>query len=219
MEGKLFLLDKGHVVVRNSSGVEVAFNTIDELNSYYSGNIDLSGEYYIDYEPQRKLFYYNNDPTSVEALENLYEESPFIQEYEDVIADVDNMREKINDPYFGMALKEARAYKLAQIKSMTYRTISEHMPQWKQLRWNDYIKIYEKQDRGETLSPLEQAIFDRFPDEGESHRSCYENVIRAMEWILDCVAENDKKEVELQNVKTIKQLRNIKDTEYPDWPL
>jgi hypothetical protein len=219
MEGKLFLLDKGHVIARNGAGMTASFNTVDDFYKYYSGKIDLSGEYYIDYEPDNKLFYYNNDPKSLEALSNRYGENPFVKEYEAVIDDVEKMVDKLKDPYFGLGLKEAKEYKLDAIKGLTYRTITSRLPQWKQAKWNEYIRIYEKHERGETLTRLEQAVFDAFPGEGETHRSRYEDAVKAMEWILKCVAVNNKKEEELKKARGIKTIRGIEDPSYPAWPL
>lgn len=215
----MFFLDKDVIFVRNSSGVEVGFNSPEEFYNYYSGTIDLSGEYYIDYEPDKRIFYYNDDPDNVEPLTNRYSDTPSVPEYEDVIADVENMREKLDDPYFGKTLDEAKVYKLADIKNKTFNFISVYMPQWRQLKWNEYIKIYEKQEMGETLTPLEQAVYNGFPDDDETYFSCYEDALTAMNWILQCVAVNNQKEAEYKAASSIEEMKRIGDAVYPAWPL
>lgn len=219
MEGKFFLLDKGHVVVRNNEGKTVSFDTVAEFNTYYSGSIDLSGEYYICYEPEARLFYYNNDPKSPEALTNLYGQTPEVPEYEAVIADLDDMVEKLNDPYFGLNLAEAKVYKLDDIKGETFRTIATYLPQWKQAKWREFIRIHDKHLAGQSLTRLEQSTYDSFPNEVESADFRYKKAVKAFEWIIKCVAVNDKKEAELQKAKSIKAIRKIKDATYPSWPL
>lgn len=219
MEGKFFLLDKGHVVVRNSEGKTASFDTVAQFNKYYSGSIDLSGEYYICYEPEARLFYYNNDPKSAEPLTNLYDQTPEVPEYEAVIADLDNMVGKLHDPFFSLDLTEAKAYKLQAIKGETFRTIAAHLPQWKQAKWREFIRIHEKHLEGQPLTRLEQATYDNFPNNSESADFRYKKVVKAFEWIIECVAVNDKKESELRKAKSIDAIRKIKDASYPSWPL
>lgn len=219
MEGRMFLLDKGHVVVRDNDGTTTSFHTTDEFYKYYSGKIDLSKEYYICYEPEADLFYYNNDPKSKDPLTNLFAQSSLVPEYEAVIADIKNMVKKLHDPYFGLDLNEARTYKLDAIKGETFRTLARQLPQWKQAKWREYIRLYEKKQNGESLTKLEQATYDYFPNKGETHKACYNKAIKGFEWILKCVAVNDKKETELLKAQSIEAIRNIKDVSYPTWPL
>ncbi|NIM11524.1 MAG: hypothetical protein GTO45_16510 [Candidatus Aminicenantes bacterium] len=217
MKGRIFLHDDGNVYVRNYPGQEVSFNSVDDFYKYYPGSIDLSGKYYINYEPDRYVFYYRDDPEDFSPLVNQYE-AP-LPEYEAIIANVSEMIDKRNDPYFGMEVDEARAYKLNEIKRLTYSTITRHLPEWKQLKWNEYIRVYEKIMASHSLTPLEQDLYDGFPDEGETHESCYEKVLKAVSWIIRCAAANDAKEEELANTANLQDIRNIGTPDYPGFPL
>jgi hypothetical protein len=219
MEGKLFLVDKGNVVVRNSSGTTVSFDSFSDFYDFYSGNIDLSEEYYIDYEPQNKLFYYKNDPKNLAPLSNRYDTTPHIQAYEDVIADVEKMKKKMMDPYFRMSETEARAYKLETTNASTFQTIDIHLPQWKQAKWNNFIRIYEKKESGETLTSLEQTIYDTSLKDGQTHLSRYEGAIEAMKWLIKCTAVNNRQKAKLRKAKSVKEIKSIPEASYPEWPL
>ncbi len=218
MSGKLFFLDKGLIQIRNSNGVEVIFHTPEDLEKYYSGSIDLSNEHYIDYEPDRRIFFYNNDPDSIEPLSNIYEERPEVPEYEAVIADVKNMKERQEDLYFDLSLAEARDMRLAYLKGLTYKTIMKRMPEWRQVRWNEYARIYEKKQSGQELSPTEQLAYDGFPEKEQTHEFCYQKVCRGLQWLQKCVGVNNGREAEIDDIDEVDVIRNLGDPPYPKWP-
>lgn len=149
MKGRIFLLDDGHIYVRDSLGREVNFNSVDDFYNYYPGVIDLSDDYYIDYEPDKKVFYYSNDPKNYSALVNLFDEA--VKEYEAIITNTGVMKERQEDPYYGMNLEEALIEKRNQVKRTTYHTITLNMPEWKQMKWNEYIRLHEKNIQEEII--------------------------------------------------------------------
>jgi hypothetical protein len=215
MEGKLFFIDRGaHVTVRNSQGTVAAFESIDLFYRYYTDKLDLSGEYYVDYEPDKTLLY-KSAKGNFEPLSNQW--AGPIPEYEEVIEDVENMRAKLDDPYFSLSLEEARAYKLDRLKQSTFAAITAHMPGWKQVKQKEYIALYEKVLNGHKLTPLEQAVYERFPGNKRSPEECYNDCIAAARWIMECVAQHDKKEKEVEKARSLKSIRGVKDPDYPRW--
>lgn len=213
MEGRLLLLDRGtSLTVRDKDGIIVSFETLEDFHKYYPGTVDFSGDYYIDYEPDKKVFF-KSQKGNFEPLSNQW--SGEIPEYEAVIAGAAGMREKRDDPYFGMKLEAAKAYRLNAVKQLTYRTIIQQMPEWKQIRWNEYMRLHEKVDGGGILTPLEQSVYDAFPDAGETHEGCYGDCLTAARWILQCIARNDVKENEIKKARSVKAVKEIKDPGYP----
>jgi hypothetical protein len=217
MKSKMFLLDDGRVYVRGESGQDIHIQSLEEFNNYFPGDIDLSKEYYIDYEPEKKVFYYRPDRKDFSPLENQWVDH--IPEYDAIINEIDQMRESQEDPYFGMSLDEARADKLKEIKRFTYNTITKHMPEWKQMKWNDYMRIYEKKEASEPLTPSEQALYNSFPPKGKKHATAYKNAQKAQAWIKQCIEINDQVEEELSHVEDIQGIKTLQEAIYPVFPV
>ena len=93
---KLFLIEKGHIVVVRDGAKEVGFSPFDEFYKYYPG-LDLTGKWYVDYEPERNL--YIDSVLNINGFE-------VVPEYDAVIAAIDNLLEKKNDPFFGKTPEE-----------------------------------------------------------------------------------------------------------------
>jgi hypothetical protein len=217
MDGKLFMIDRGtHITVRDADGNEIVFGTLVEFDTYYSGSLDLSGEYYIDYEPERKVLF-RSAKDNFEPLTNQW--SGVIQEYENVIADIMNMKSKWEDPYFGFTLEQAVQYRLDALHRLTYRTITLNMPEWRQIRWNEYVKLYEKVAAGNTLNTLEQLNYDGFPEGNETHETCYSDCITAFQWIAACIAVHEQKKPEITQAGDIDALKAVTAPDYPLWEL
>lgn len=130
--GKLFLLDRGKIIiVRNAKGEQVSFHSIEEFNKYYPA-LDLSGKAYINYEPERRpiaTYIDDSDPEiSAKDIPNAG--------YEDVIAAASDLKEQKADPYFGMSLAEAKARRIKEIKKETMCSTYLKWPMWKQINCN-----------------------------------------------------------------------------------
>jgi len=215
MEGKLFMVDRGtYVTARDSNGVEIVFGTIEEFDTYYSGNLDLSGEYYIDYEPERKVLF-RSAKDNFQPLTNIWD--GVIRDYEDVIADIANMKAKREDPYFGLSRKQAVRYRLDALRRLTYHTITQNMPEWRQIRWNEFVKLHEKVTAGNALNALEQINYDSLPDGKETHAACYKKCIAAFQWIARCIERHERKKIEIVKTKSIDALRKLENPDYPAW--
>lgn len=217
MKVKIFVLSDGkNVYIRDANGVEISFNSIEDFNACYSGTVDLSNDYYIDYEPHRELLYKSAEG-NFQPLENQWEGT--VQEYEDIIVDVPGMAAKLADPYFGKAAKEAKEYKIHHIKRLTHTTITTRMPEWKQIRWRDYMRIHEAVQDGKPLNALDRVVYDGFPTGDETNETAYNKCVAAMEWIVRCIAANDDAEAKVPACSTVRAVKKLPDPAYPEWSL
>lgn len=217
MKGKVFLLSNGKdIFIRDADDVEVAFNSIEAFNTYYSGTIDLSPGYYIDYEPGRELLYQSAEG-NFQPLENRWE--GVVREYEDIIADVPDMAGKLKDPYFGKTVEEAREYKIHYIKHLTRTVITTHMPEWRQIKWRDYMRIYETAREGKPLNALDRLVYDGFPTGDETDEIAYNKCETAMRWIMQCIVANDAAEKRVPGCSTVRDIKTLPDPVYPQWSL
>jgi len=138
--GKLFLLDRGKIIiVRNEDGEQVSFHSLEEFNKFYPG-LDLSGKAYINYEPERKPISTYIDDSDPEITSKDIPE----KKYEDVIAAVADLKAKQADPYFGMDLETAKILRVEEIKRETMAQTFIKWPMWKQINCNAGISTPEE---------------------------------------------------------------------------
>jgi len=112
---KMLLVEKGMYVVVRKGIKEVSFSSFEELNKYYP-SLDLTGKWYIDYEPERELYI-----DSIEGINTF----TIVPEYEAVIDDIDNILSKKDDIYFGKTLEEVKIIKKRYIKNKYQEKINE----------------------------------------------------------------------------------------------
>jgi hypothetical protein len=141
--GKLFLLDRGKIViVRDAAGVQVSFATIEAFNLYYPG-LDLIGKTYINYEPERApIPTYIDDSDPEISAADIPE-----QKYEAVISAVADMTAKKADPYYGMDVDSAKALRIKEVRAEGMADIFLQWPIWKQLNAN--AGIYDETVKAE----------------------------------------------------------------------
>jgi len=110
---------------------------------------------------------------------------------------------------------------VTDLKIATYNHVVklEHMPEWRQTKWDKYIDLYERNIAGETLSVYNQSFFDGFPDPPETPLDCYNNALLAMNWILECTVAHNIKENELMSATNMEELLAVTNPDYPTWPL
>jgi hypothetical protein len=113
---RMFLVEKGMFVVVRDGIKEVGFMNFQEFNTYYP-SLDLSGKWYIDYEPERNL--YIDSVLEINTFENL------IPEYEQVINSIDDLISKKNDIYFNKNLEQTKIIRKAYIKNIFNTKINE----------------------------------------------------------------------------------------------
>jgi len=112
---RMFLVEKGKFVVIRDGLKEISFINFEEFNKYYP-SLDLTGKWYIDYEPERSLY-----------LDNILVPTNFIivPEYEQVINSIDDLLLKRNDIYFNKTLEEVKTIKKQYIKNKYQEKINE----------------------------------------------------------------------------------------------
>jgi hypothetical protein len=135
------------------------------------------------------------------------------------LANIWNASVEPADPYLGLTLEEARAYKLRELKWHTYNMVTHHMPEWKQMKWKEYLHLYEKKQSSEKLFGFEELTFASFPIAGETTAFCYRKVQQGLKWVLLCVRAHNHKEVELFVAKDIAAIKKIGLPDYPAFPL
>lgn len=135
------------------------------------------------------------------------------------LANICNASMEPEDPYLGLTLEEARAFKLRELKWHTYNTVTRHMPEWKQMKWKEYLHLYEKKMASEKLFGFEELTFASYPTPGETTASCYCKVQCGLKWVLLCVRAHNNKETELFVAPDIAAIKKIGLPDYPVFPL
>jgi len=118
-----------------------------------------------------------------------------------------------------ISLEEAKAKRIADIKAETYKIVTKYMPEWKQISYNKFLTLYERVQNNETLSGIDQAFYNNFPDKGETHQEFYNKCVSAIGWILTCIQNNDNSEGLVLASNNIDELVNVPDPVYPAWPI
>jgi len=95
---KMFLVEKGKYVVVRDGLKEVAFQSFGDFNKYYP-ELDLTGKWYVDYEPERDLYI-----DSVLGINTF----SVVSEYDAVISEIDTIIANTNNVYFGKTPEEVR---------------------------------------------------------------------------------------------------------------
>lgn len=113
---RLFLLEQGDiVVVRDENRNTAAFG---DLNEFYrcapigEFGIDLSGEWYIDYELNRNIHLTRAEDGDTVPVSPV---SP-VPAYENIIDNVQTLIDRKDDPYFGGTLSNAKTRKRAELR-------------------------------------------------------------------------------------------------------
>ncbi len=218
MNSKMFLIERGKfVVVRDNNDNEISFSTMEEFKNIYPEiGTFIDDKYYLDYEPNRSLHHIAFDDN---GCQNLYFDVPFVQEYEDIINNVQLLIIRKNDPYYGKTLEDAKTIALLNLKNQTRYQINQYLPDWKHFRWATYVQIYEKVNFYNQLPTiLEGKIYQKFGDKGKTNEVCYNECVKGLEWIVDCVEIHDACEAAINRATNITEIKNIAAA-YPKWPL
>jgi len=132
-EVRMFLVEKGKfVILRDENGTEVGFASFEDFYKYCpiaEFSIDLTGKNYIDYEPDRGL--YIDDSDSGISVAN----AP-VAVYEAIINSIDTIQNRVNDPYYGVNLAEAKALKIQTLRAEANNVITATWPLYTQLNIN-----------------------------------------------------------------------------------
>ena len=132
-EVRMFLVEKGKfVVIRDENGTEVGFASFDDFYKYCPQaefNINLTGKNYIDYEPDRGLYIDDSDSGISVA------DAP-VTAYENIINSIDTIKNRVDDPYYGVDLETAQDLKIAAIRAEANQIITAKWPLYTQLNLN-----------------------------------------------------------------------------------
>ena len=94
---RMFLLEKGQfVVIRNENGKEANFISKDQFYKYCSieeFNINLGDLEYIDYEPDRNVFYISRTQNKPELIP--------VPDYDNIIDSLDIIIDRLSNPFWG----------------------------------------------------------------------------------------------------------------------
>lgn len=122
-----------------------------------------------------------------------------------------------------LAAAKMACYKLC--KAAVYKHVVVYMPEWRQIKWRNFMTIYEKQQGGATLSDVETAIINQMcgkdnPTQSEIDEQ-YNNCLSALGWINNCILQCDNKETAVNAVTAVADLKSFTtdDMSFPAWPL
>ena len=125
-EGKLFLIEKGHIVViRESAEDEISFASLDEFASYIPEK-DISrcyDYYYLDYEPDNKVHFYNLRTDLLDA--DLVKGGVPDKTFDGLIDNFQLIKQRKLDPFWGKSLDDARDFGLQQVRNKTFNSIRD----------------------------------------------------------------------------------------------
>jgi len=129
--GKMFLVERStFVVIRDELDQEVGFSSFEDFYKYCpigEFNVDLTGKEYIDYEPDRNLY--------LDGESNLVDNIPNAS-FEGLISNIDVIKGRVDDPFYGLTLEEAKTLKKQQLQVEAYATIIAKWPIYTQLNLN-----------------------------------------------------------------------------------
>jgi len=132
---KMFLVEKGqYVVIRDEAGTEVGFGSFADFEKYCpigEFNVDLTGKVYIDYEPHASRNIYID--SEVPAITNADIPNAL---YDGLISNVDVIKSRVDDPFYGLSLAEAKTLKKDQLRSEANAIIIAKWPVYTQLNIN-----------------------------------------------------------------------------------
>ena len=104
---RMFLIEKGKFVAIRDGQKEIGFGSFEEFNLYYPA-LDLTGKWYVDYEPERYLWIDSTLQSPDPGVKGQWNHPPFeiIPKYEAVIDAIDDIIAKRNDIFFGKSQEE-----------------------------------------------------------------------------------------------------------------
>lgn len=152
-EGRLFLIERGHIVVlRNEFGVELSFTTVSEFAQYIPEfNVSRCNDYYyLDYEPDNKVHFYN---LQIDEPDINLKKGPIPDKIFDNF--LDNfllIKQRKDDPFWGISLNEAKIFGLVQMQNKTLdsiRKLSSELDNWK-----IEVGLIDKQERNGKIKEL-----------------------------------------------------------------
>jgi len=146
----LVIEDGKHVIIRNSQGDEIKFNSLEELRKYTG--VAIANKIYVGYEPEIDFF----EDSEIASISNA--DIPNV-EYEDLISNIALYQSRKDDPYYGITPEEARGLALERLNT---RIIT--MRQEKNVADFEYLGVTYKSDEANILGVKAQ-IFGNDPSD------------------------------------------------------
>jgi len=143
--GKMVLVERStFVVIRDEADQEVGFSSFEDFYKYCpigEFGVDLTGKEYIDYEPDRSMYLDGENDLSG-SIPNA--------SFEGLISNLDVIKSRVDDPFYGLNLTEAKALKKQQLQAEAYAVIVEKWPIYTQLNLNAGILPAEDKTQKDT---------------------------------------------------------------------
>lgn len=117
-----------------------------------------------------------------------------------------------------MALSQLQTDTINALRAQTYAYITAYMPEWRQMKWNNYITYYR---RGiNNLEFFEREIAKTMLDEGDDYAAAFERATTGMKWLAKCTKIHDNFEKQIMGMtdEGISGI-DISLAAYPSWPL
>lgn len=116
--------------------------------------------------------------------------------------------------------------KISELRQKTYSVIVEKMPEWRQNKWHNFVKLYEEKiSKGiKNIDLLDFALFvetmNADLNDKRSMRKEYERAKQGLFWIGECTKLHDNIEKYLLNLPEDEVLNfDVNSILYPQFPL
>lgn len=118
-------------------------------------------------------------------------------------------------------LTQAHIDKITALRTQTYIYVTAHMPEWRQMKWNQFISYYDRSQGDITkLKPFEVGVMKTMLNEGENYKDGYSRAMTGLEWLSYCILYHDKIEKKIRTIQESQVARfDITMVDYPVYPL
>ena len=118
-------------------------------------------------------------------------------------------------------LTQAHIDKITALRTQTYVYVTAKMPEWRQLKWNQYIAYYDRTQGNITkLKPHELGVMKTMLNPGETPLDGYNRAIAGLEWLSFCILYHDRIEKKIIALREVQVAGfDITAVNYPVYPL
>jgi hypothetical protein len=116
-----------------------------------------------------------------------------------------------------MSLSQTHIDKINGLRTKTYAHVIIYMPEWRQVKWNNFISYYSIPEK-ERL-PFQRNIIKTMINEGQTEEDAYNVAIAGLTWLSECIMMHDDFEKYIRRLpESVVTDIDINDLIYPDWP-
>lgn len=118
-------------------------------------------------------------------------------------------------------LSQAHIDKITAMRVQTYAHVTAHMPEWRQLKWNQYISYYDRcEGNTSSMRGFEVDVMNTMLNSGETYKDGYERAITGLSWLSRCIVYHDQMEKEVMRMFDAHAAEfDITAMDYPNYPL